>query len=75
VRLTSCWYDLWIGAYWDRRNRVLDVCLVPCMVLRFGTPNPERARHTVAGEEKRDLRDAASRWLARVVEHERRRTK
>lgn len=23
------WYDLWIGAYWDRKARVLYVCPVP----------------------------------------------
>jgi len=23
------WYDLWIGAYWDRRSRVLYVCPLP----------------------------------------------
>lgn len=27
------WYDLWVGAYWDRRARVLYVCPLPCVVL------------------------------------------
>lgn len=24
------WYDLWIGAFWDRKNRVLYILPVPC---------------------------------------------
>lgn len=23
------WYDLWVGAYWDRANRTLYVCPLP----------------------------------------------
>lgn len=23
------WYDLWIGAYWDRHSRKLYVCPIP----------------------------------------------
>jgi hypothetical protein len=27
------WYDLWIGAYWDRKNRVLYLCPLPMIVI------------------------------------------
>lgn len=40
VRFLFAWYDLWVGAYWDRANRRLYVLPVPCMgfVLDFGKP-------------------------------------
>lgn len=28
------WYDLWIGAYWDRTNRTLYVCPVPMIGIK-----------------------------------------
>ena len=27
------WYDLWVGAYWDRDRRCLYVCPLPCCVI------------------------------------------
>ncbi len=32
------WYDLWIGAYWDRENRVLYICPVPMFGLKIKMP-------------------------------------
>lgn len=29
------WYDLWVGAYYDRTARVLYVCPVPCFGVRI----------------------------------------
>lgn len=31
------WYDLWVGAYWDRENKALYVCPLPTLgvVIRF----------------------------------------
>lgn len=25
------WYDLWVGAYWDRKNRKLYLLPIPCI--------------------------------------------
>lgn len=33
VKLFFAWYDLWIGAYWDRKNRILYICPLPCFVI------------------------------------------
>lgn len=29
------WYDLWIGAYWDRHENRLYLCPLPCLVIRL----------------------------------------
>lgn len=29
------WYDLWIGAYWDRKSRALYICPVPMFGLKL----------------------------------------
>jgi hypothetical protein len=32
------WYDLWIGAYWDRDAKVLYVCPLPMIGLKIKMP-------------------------------------
>lgn len=38
IRPFFAWYDLWIGAYYDRARRCLYVCPVPTVgvVIQFG---------------------------------------
>lgn len=31
IRPVFAWYDLWVGAYWDRRCRKLYVLPLPCI--------------------------------------------
>lgn len=38
MSIRFAWYDLWIGAFWDRKARVLYVCPLPTLlvVIPFG---------------------------------------
>lgn len=38
IHLVLAWYDLWIGAYWDRRERCLYLLPIPCVgvSVKFG---------------------------------------
>jgi hypothetical protein len=38
VRLSWKWYDLWVGAYWDRGARILYVCPLPTVVVEVSLP-------------------------------------
>ena len=31
IRPVFAWYDLWVGAYWDRPNRKLFVMVLPTL--------------------------------------------
>ena len=35
VTFQFLWYDLWIGAFYDRDKRILFVCPLPMCVFRF----------------------------------------
>jgi hypothetical protein len=43
LKLVIAWYDLWIGAYWDREGRRLYLLPIPCVgvVIQFETTQPE----------------------------------
>lgn len=53
------WYDLWVGAYWDRRARVLYLCPFPTLgcTLDFGPPEPRAVRLTYTDAEGREQID------------------
>lgn len=38
ARPIFAWYDLWVGAYWDRDRRRLYILPIPCcgVVIQFG---------------------------------------
>jgi hypothetical protein len=46
VRPVLAWYDLWIGAYWNRSHRSLYLLPVPCvgLVLHFGWKKKKAGR-------------------------------
>ncbi len=44
VTLHWRWFDLWVGAYWDRKARVLYVCPLPMVVIRVSLGVPDRSK-------------------------------
>lgn len=30
IKFIFAWYDFWIGAYWDKTNKVLYIFPIPC---------------------------------------------
>jgi hypothetical protein len=44
VRPLFAWYDLWVGAFWDRKSKRLYVLPLPCVgvVIQFPNPSTER---------------------------------
>ena len=35
IRVFFAWYDMWVGAYWDRKKRILYVCPIPCLCIEI----------------------------------------
>lgn len=35
VNIFFAWFDLWIGAYYDRRSRAWYICPLPCCVIQI----------------------------------------
>lgn len=34
-RMKLCWWDFWVGIFWDRKSHALYICPVPMLVLKF----------------------------------------
>lgn len=39
VSFFFAWYDMWIGAFYDRKKRTLYICPLPCCVVKV-EPQP-----------------------------------
>ncbi len=35
IRMFFAWFDFWVGAYYDRKKKVLYICPLPCIVFSF----------------------------------------
>lgn len=35
VHINFLWYDLWVGAYWDRENKYLYICPLPTLCIKI----------------------------------------
>ncbi len=46
IRPIFAWYDLWIGAFWDRKKRKLYVLPLPCIgvVISFAAKRSPKVR-------------------------------
>jgi hypothetical protein len=44
IRPLFAWYDLWLGAYWDRKNRKLYILPLPCIGVVIEFPNGVQIR-------------------------------
>lgn len=38
------WYDLWVGAYYDRDSRALYICLLPMVGVRLSSASTRENR-------------------------------
>jgi hypothetical protein len=38
LHLVFAWYDLWVGAYWDRHRRRLYILPLPCIGIYIQFP-------------------------------------
>ena len=42
MKIKFAWYDLWIGAFWDRNRRILYVCPLPMFLIEIPFTVPDR---------------------------------
>jgi hypothetical protein len=35
MRIKFAWYDIWVGAYYDRKNRILYICPLPTLLFEI----------------------------------------
>ena len=35
IKFFFCWYDFWVGFYYDRRRKKLYFCPIPCFVIEI----------------------------------------
>jgi len=53
VKFFFALYDFWIGVFWDRKNKILYICPLPCCVFKIQSknqPSPRRdwlIRHSI----------------------------
>ena len=45
ITFRFCWYDLWVGAYYDRKARAWYICPLPCCVFRIGEKEAWREKN------------------------------
>jgi hypothetical protein len=36
IKIFLAWYDCWIGAFYDRKNKILYICPLPMIVIQVG---------------------------------------
>jgi hypothetical protein len=33
TKIFFAWYDMWVGAYWSKKDSTLYICPLPCVVI------------------------------------------
>ena len=55
IRPLFAWYDMWIGAYYDRPNKKLYVCLLPCIGFVIDFKRPAKPPEPLTDAQKKEL--------------------
>lgn len=73
IGVRFAWYDLWVGAYWDRDRRRLYVCPVPTLAISVDLqtkPHADVLRYERVLDGLLEAREAAGGELPQDVESE-----
>jgi hypothetical protein len=35
MKFKFAWYDLWVGAFWDRKRKILYICPLPMLLIEI----------------------------------------
>lgn len=41
IKVFFVWYDIWVGAFWDKKKRSLYICLVPMVAVCLTWPRAD----------------------------------
>ena len=50
VSIFFAWYYFWIGAYYDQNKRILYICPMPMIVIKFAVAHDEDSAQEVSDE-------------------------
>jgi hypothetical protein len=50
VKISFVWYDLWIGAFYDRKNNIIYVCPIPTILITLSFKKIEQISTGIESE-------------------------
>lgn len=58
VSFSFLWYDVWVGFFWDRKQKIFYFCPLPCCVFKFQSKDsteksPSLARFALGNAESK----------------------
>lgn len=42
IELFFAWYDFWVGLYFNRKEKSVYICLIPCLVIKIYKDTPKK---------------------------------